>query len=151
MLDIRMSNMSGLEVLPQIRADHPNVAVIMFTGLDDLDSAVEAMREGAYDYITKPVRLQELLVRIEKAREQRDLAIQLQNHQRTLEDRLAEQAEDLRRMISQTVSVLIKEAAASQEIQPMGRKRKAGIHKGTDIRKFGAEVLKRFRSGSDGP
>ena len=147
LLDIRMPDITGLDLLPKIREAHPEAAVIMFTGVDDVSSAVEAMQQGASDYITKPVRLQELLVRIEKAREKRSLALQLKDYQRTLEERIAAQAKELRQMMSQTVNALIKEAAASQEIQSLGGRRKPGRSKGTDIKRFGADILKRFKSG----
>ena len=147
LLDIRMPGISGLELLPQIRKAYPDTAVIMFTGEDDVSSAVEAMQQGASDYVTKPVRLQELLVRIEKAREKRNLSLQLKDHQKHLEERIAAQAKELREMMSQTVNALIKEAAAASEMQSSGGKRRPRQPKDMDIKQFGAEVLKRFRTG----
>ena len=132
LLDIRMPDISGLDLFPQIREAHPDAAVIMFTAVDDVSTAVEAMQQGASDYITKPVRLQELLVKIEKAREKRSLAIQLKDHQRTLEERIAAQAKELRQMMSQTINALIKEAAAAAKMQSSGGKRKSRRSKGTD-------------------
>ncbi len=57
--DIRMPGIDGMEVLREVRARHPEVPVIMITGHATLDSAVEAMKAGAYHYLAKPFRLAE--------------------------------------------------------------------------------------------
>ena len=58
--DLKMPGMSGIDLLRRIRADYPEVLVIMLTAFGTVESAVEAMKAGAYDYITKPVRPDEL-------------------------------------------------------------------------------------------
>lgn len=58
--DLKMPGMSGLELLRRIRADYPEVIVVVITAYGTVESAVEAMRVGAYDYITKPVHPEEL-------------------------------------------------------------------------------------------
>jgi two-component system NtrC family response regulator len=58
--DLKMPGMSGLELLRRIRADYPEVVVVVITAYGTVESAVEAMRAGAYDYITKPVHPEEL-------------------------------------------------------------------------------------------
>ena len=54
-LDINMPHLSGLDLLPAIVNNHPGVPVIMITAINDVDSAVFCMREGAFDYLVKPV------------------------------------------------------------------------------------------------
>jgi len=54
LLDIKMPEMSGLEVLSKLSADSPDTCVIMVTSVIDTETAVEAMKMGAYDYIIKP-------------------------------------------------------------------------------------------------
>ena len=66
LLDVKMPGMSGLDVLPRIVTDYPDTAVIMLSAMVDTESAVEAMRLGAYDYITKPVALTTLTTRLEE-------------------------------------------------------------------------------------
>ncbi len=58
--DLKMPGMSGLELLRRIRTDYPGVLVVMITAFGTVESAVEAMKAGAYDYITKPIHPDEL-------------------------------------------------------------------------------------------
>jgi two-component system NtrC family response regulator len=58
--DLKMPGMSGLELLRRIRVTHPDMIVVMLTAFGSVDTAVEAMKAGAYDYITKPVHAEEL-------------------------------------------------------------------------------------------
>ena len=57
LLDIKMPGMDGIEVLEQMKSIHPEIQVIMITGYGSLKTAREAMKLGAYDYITKPFDL----------------------------------------------------------------------------------------------
>lgn len=66
-LDIRLPDGDGLDLLEKFRQTVPDVEVILITGHGDIDSAVEAMKIGAYDYITKPFALDRLELVIEKA------------------------------------------------------------------------------------
>ncbi len=103
LLDIRMPHLSGMDVLRRLHEDHPDTAVIMVTAVaDDVTTAVETMKLGAYDYVMKPFNLGDVLIRVEKARERRFLALQVKNYQMDMEKRLAEQAEVLHEMMTQT-------------------------------------------------
>lgn len=64
--DIQMPGMSGFEVLEQVKAKSPATEVIMVTGFGDIDSAVRAMREGAFDFFTKPIKMRELTASMER-------------------------------------------------------------------------------------
>jgi DNA-binding NtrC family response regulator len=72
-LDVMMPNMDGLEVLGRIKETHPNVDVIMVTGLSQIDTAVQAMKLGAFDYISKPFEPEELKLVVQRALERRRL------------------------------------------------------------------------------
>jgi EAL domain-containing protein (putative c-di-GMP-specific phosphodiesterase class I)/CheY-like chemotaxis protein len=65
--DIRMAQMTGLEMLPHIAALAPDSVVVMVSGQRTIDSAIEAMRAGAFDYITKPFELSEVAAVVERA------------------------------------------------------------------------------------
>lgn len=71
--DLRMEEMSGLDLLQKIRVNFPEVEVILLTAYGSIQNAVEAMRAGAFDYVTKPFKNDELLVVLEKALERRKL------------------------------------------------------------------------------
>ncbi|EPR44353.1 two component, sigma54 specific, transcriptional regulator, Fis family [Desulfovibrio sp. X2] len=66
-LDLRLPDSSGLELLAEFRQRIPDVEVIIISGHGDIDSAVEAMKLGAYDYVTKPFNLDEVEIIIERA------------------------------------------------------------------------------------
>jgi len=70
LLDSVMPGMDGLETLPLIKRTYPKTRVIMLTAFSTVNSAVEAMRSGADDYITKPFKIDELLVAIRRCLEE---------------------------------------------------------------------------------
>ena len=86
-LDIIMPGKDGLEALKEIRGKQPDLPVIMLTATKTLKSAVDAMKMGAYDYITKPFDVQELRIVVEKALENRDLKATNRRLQGEVEDR----------------------------------------------------------------
>jgi len=65
--DLRMKGMDGSELLHEIVRHHPACNVIMMTAFGTVESAVDGMKQGAFDYLTKPIKTDELLVTIEKA------------------------------------------------------------------------------------
>lgn len=73
LVDLKMPGMDGLELLGHLRNLSPETEVIILTGHGTTETAVEAMKMGAYDYLTKPVDLQELQVLIDKAAEKASL------------------------------------------------------------------------------
>jgi DNA-binding NtrC family response regulator len=73
--DVKMPKVDGVEVLRFIKSNFPGVEVIMLTGVSDIKIAVECMRGGAYDYITKPTTSDELLGTFQRALERRQLLI----------------------------------------------------------------------------
>ncbi|NOY40169.1 MAG: sigma-54-dependent Fis family transcriptional regulator [Nitrospirae bacterium] len=71
--DIKMPGLDGLNLLERIKEKGLETDVIVITGFGSIDSAVEAMKKGAYDYITKPFNLDELLLRVRKICEKKSL------------------------------------------------------------------------------
>ncbi|GAH78190.1 unnamed protein product [marine sediment metagenome] len=63
-LDIKMPGKSGIELLPEIRAGYPDTAVMMATALTDANIAIQCMKQGAYDYISKPFNLGEVVLSV---------------------------------------------------------------------------------------
>jgi len=86
--------------LHHVTAHYPDVAMIMITGVADLNSAVNALSAGAYDYVTKPFNAIELKNKIQKALERRRLVLENKQYQLHLERRVQEQTADLRDALS---------------------------------------------------
>ena len=87
--DVRMPGMSGLELLDQVRQLAPETTVILITAHGTTESAVEAMKHGAYDYLTKPCSVDEIRLVVGKALEKRDLAHENQRLRLQLRDQSA--------------------------------------------------------------
>jgi DNA-binding NtrC family response regulator len=72
-LDIMMPEVSGLDILQRVKESHPDTDVIMITGLSQIETAVQSMKLGAFDYIPKPFTPEELTLSVERALERRRL------------------------------------------------------------------------------
>lgn len=72
-LDVKMPKMDGLETLKEIKKRHPQVEVIMLTGHGSVKSGIQGISLGAYDYVLKPFKIEDLLERILKAYERTKL------------------------------------------------------------------------------
>jgi DNA-binding NtrC family response regulator len=90
--DLIMPGTNGLEVLRETHKIDPDILVILITGFASLETAVQAIREGAYDYITKPFKLDELKIIVNNAREKillirenRNLILELQEAYKQLQ------------------------------------------------------------------
>jgi len=82
--DIRMPNMTGVELLPKALAVDTDLAVIMLTAIDEPRTAIECLKLGAYDYLIKPVDLDELEVSLTNALRRRQLEIDRRELERWL-------------------------------------------------------------------
>ncbi len=80
--DLRLPGLSGVELLRRIRAFDPSIAVIIMTAYGTIEGAVEAVKLGAFDYLKKPVDLEELKLLADRAREHSQLQLELSYHRR---------------------------------------------------------------------
>jgi DNA-binding NtrC family response regulator len=101
LLDVRMPGLTGIEVLGKIRQLSPETQVVILTGHATVDTAVQALRLGAFDYLTKPCKWAELEVILNRVAERRDLS----NKATALETRL-KAAEGTPTLIGETPSML---------------------------------------------
>ncbi len=83
--DLRMPNISGEEVLSKVNSESPGLPVIVLTGHGSIDTAVDAMRNGAYDFLTKPLSLDRLTLIVKRALQNRELVLQHRQLQEELE------------------------------------------------------------------
>ena len=69
--DIRMAPVDGMQLLQAIHEEEPDVAVIMLTAYGSVETAIDALKLGAFDYVTKPFKVDELLITVQRALEYR--------------------------------------------------------------------------------
>ena len=93
--DIKMPDRDGLWFLRALRREHPDTAVIMMTGYGQVDSAVDALKYGASDYLTKPIRVNHLSASVLRALDRRRLILENQAYQRGLEGAVAEKTREV--------------------------------------------------------
>jgi DNA-binding NtrC family response regulator len=72
-LDVKMPGMDGIETLRRIKRNHPLVEVIMLTGHANMEAAIEGMEAGAFDYLTKPTDIDDLLYKVQDAQQKKVL------------------------------------------------------------------------------
>lgn len=84
--DVRMPRISGLELCRQITARRPDIPVIVMTAFGDMEAAIEAMRAGAYDFITKPLEVDLLEIALQRAVDHRRLQMQLEKLEKQMQE-----------------------------------------------------------------
>jgi cyclic di-GMP phosphodiesterase len=93
--DIRMSGMSGIELLPKALADDPDLAIIMLTGVHEPSAAISCLKLGAADYLIKPVDLDELRHALQQALRRRELEIERRSLEQWLAREVAVRTQEL--------------------------------------------------------
>jgi DNA-binding NtrC family response regulator len=86
-LDVKMPDLDGIEATQTIKKAHPLVEIILLTGHASLEASLEGMKRGAFDYLLKPVNIDELVYKIEDANRKKELQ---EEKIRALEDRTDE-------------------------------------------------------------
>jgi putative nucleotidyltransferase with HDIG domain len=99
--DMVMPEMDGLSLLRWLRKGYPDIPVIMVTAIYDLSTALDAIRQGAYDYILKPFEKDQLYLGVRRALEHRRLVMENRNYQRNLEQLVGERTAQLRGALHQ--------------------------------------------------
>ena len=95
--DIKMPGMDGVEVLKRIKEKDSEAEVIVITGHGDMDSAVAALRCGASDFLTKPIRDEALMLTLERAKQKISIAQQLKDYAENLEQTVEKRTRELRK------------------------------------------------------
>jgi len=98
--DVIMDGMDGLTLLSKIRANHPDLPVVMVTAVHDISVALAAIRNGAYDYLLKPFEREQLLASVRRAVENRRLKLENIAYQTKLESLVSARTELLRHALA---------------------------------------------------
>ncbi len=106
LLDIKMPGKSGSELLPEIRTGYPDTAVIMATSTTDTSTAIQCMKQGAYDYLTKPFSLDEVTLSVKRALEKRRLELENRDYQQHLKQKVEAQAKNIRTSFLNAITAL---------------------------------------------
>jgi len=106
-LDIRMPGKSGTELLPEIRESYPSTAVIIATAVTQTSIAIECMKRGAADYLTKPFNLDEIVLTVQRSLEKRRLELEIREYQQHLEKRVEEQTAEIRKLFLGAIKSLV--------------------------------------------
>jgi putative nucleotidyltransferase with HDIG domain len=104
--DIDMPQMDGVQLVQEIKKIRPEIEIIMLTGVVDVDVAVQAIRLGAADYLTKPFNLAEVRITVERALEKQRLLRENREYQKNLEAKVQERTAELSRSYQTTLEAL---------------------------------------------
>lgn len=113
--DIRMPETTGVELLPKVLARDPDLAVIMLTAIDEPRTAIECLKLGAYDYLIKPVDLEELELSLQHALRQRQLEVDRRQLEQWLAREVAVRTRDLEERTAAIESIALDALAAGPE------------------------------------
>ena len=127
--DLKMPAMTGIELLQKVRETDGDAAVIVLTGAADVKTAIDSLKLGAYDFIMKPVNVDELLIAAERALERRQLLIERREYHELLERRVVEATRNL--------------ASAYKELQETYRSTLEALGSALDTRDVGTEAHSR--------
>lgn len=150
MTDMEMPRMGGIELLRQLRAKHPDVAVVMVTGNTDVETAVGALGLGAMDYIVKPFQLEEVRARVRQALEKRRLILENRDYQERLEDRVKVQQRRLEELFVAGVQSL-SAALEAKDPYTRGHSVRVAAYSAMIAREFGLgpELIRQIELGGN--
>jgi len=109
LLDIKMPGMSGMEVLAKLTADSPDICVIMVTAVADMQTAIEALKTGAFDYITKPFDENDVVQKMKQAIQKWKRQLQEMHRYLELSKSVTEQTKRMQEQFNELVSSLARE------------------------------------------
>jgi putative two-component system response regulator len=98
--DITMPGMSGLEMIPHVKSLAPDTVVVMISGMQTVESAIRALRLGAFDYLMKPFDLRQVEAVVKRALEHHDLVVAKQRYENHLEELVEQRTAELDRALN---------------------------------------------------
>lgn len=128
--DIMLPGMSGVDLLMMIKKLHPDSAVIMETGIDDKETAIDCLQIGAYGYITKPFKRSDVVITVEGALERRREEQDRERHERELTDKLRLITAELDEK-DQTLILKLLSALQARDDETEAHSRRLGVYAAT--------------------
>lgn len=122
LLDIKMPGMSGIEVLGKLTTYWPEICVIIVTAVVDTQTAVEALKMGAYDYITKPFNRDEVVKKVQEAVEKWNYQLQDKRRYLQLKESIAHQTQRMQEQFTELVDSLTREHKLLHKLATMQAK-----------------------------
>jgi DNA-binding NtrC family response regulator len=116
LLDVKMPEISGIEALKKITIDHPDICVIMVTSVVDTETAVEAMKLGAYDYIIKPFDRDDVLQKVLGAAEIWRRRLKEKQRYLKLQENITEKTQKMQEQFVELLNSLAREHKLIQEL-----------------------------------
>jgi response regulator RpfG family c-di-GMP phosphodiesterase len=98
--DLNMPGVSGLELLTEVRRRHANLVFLMATGVDDVRLGVHAMRQGADDYLIKPLQMDAVVLSLDRAFQKKCLERELEDYRRNLEQMVCQRTVELQNALT---------------------------------------------------
>ncbi len=115
--DIDMPGGSGVQLLQDLKRQNPDLDVIMVTGVVDIETAINAIRLGASDYVTKPFNLDEVMIIVERTLEKRRLMRENRDYQRNLESKVQERTAELQKKNNEIEELFTELKIAFEEVR----------------------------------
>ncbi len=165
LLDMRLPDMSGVQIMDHIQSQLPQTFVIVITGHASLDSSVESLKKGAFDYLKKPFEHQELMITVENALRQKRLAQDrkkaeegLRQAHDELERRVEERTGELAESNEKLKQEIRERRRAEEELRNMNKELESILHIVShdlknpiiSIQGFSARLTKKYQSELEG-
>jgi putative two-component system response regulator len=144
--DLNMPGVGGLELLRRIKASHPDIAIVILTGVAETRTAIQAFIDGASNYLVKPVEREELMLQLYRVLESRELQIQRRHYLLQLEAQVLEQSRGVRLAQEETVQRLVT-ASKFRDTETGAHIKRTGMFSELIARELGwsAELSERLR------
>lgn len=154
--DLHMQGISGLDLLKEVRRFHPHTAFLMVTGTDDVRVGVQAMKQGADDYLVKPFQLDAVMASVARALEKKRLEHEVENYRRNLEQMVEQRTKQLHaamKRIENTYDETLEALGAALDLRDTeteGHSRRVSLYCLEIAKAMGcsSEILKQIARGS---
>ncbi len=125
--DVVMPEMNGLELVRAIRPQIPNTAVLMVSGMDSADMAMDCLSEGAFGYVLKPVQPNAIVIAVAGALRRRMLELDYQDREATLARKVREQTEEIRKS-REEIAIRLLSASEHRDNETGAHVRRIGLY-----------------------